>query len=286
MDLINAIDLLGIGGRNIYCHQICEEEFRHFIGKKVFLSSIFNFWVIQGECTLNINNHIIRLTPHFVVQLSPSHRVEFVSCSEDFIADMLLVTRLFIDRMFQVEEMHKHTKYAVKLYQRPYFKVSIQSMCYIQERFALLQSLIARTHHIHYEHALHNALIGFYIELGDAIGQSEEDNPMPDPSRYEQKTLEFINLLTHHYREQHKVDFYAQRLHYSTHQLTRVVQKLMGQTPSELIFNMLYSEARSLLKTSLSIQQITEKLHFSDQSAFSKFFQKRSGITPSHFRRN
>jgi AraC-like DNA-binding protein len=41
----------------------------------------------------------------------------------------------------------------------------------------------------------------------------------------------------------------------------------------------------SLLRTSLSIQQITQKLNFSDQSAFGKFFQRHSGISPAHFRR-
>ncbi len=38
-------------------------------------------------------------------------------------------------------------------------------------------------------------------------------------------------------------------------------------------------------KVQLSIQQITQKLNFSDQSAFGKFFQRRSGISPAIFRK-
>ena len=38
-------------------------------------------------------------------------------------------------------------------------------------------------------------------------------------------------------------------------------------------------------KVQLSIQQITQKLNFSDQSAFGKFFQRHSGISPTIFRR-
>jgi AraC family transcriptional regulator, transcriptional activator of pobA len=40
-----------------------------------------------------------------------------------------------------------------------------------------------------------------------------------------------------------------------------------------------------LKNASLSIAQIAEELHFSDQFSFSKFFKRESGLTPSEYRK-
>jgi len=208
-----------------------------------------------------------------------------VDCSADFECEVLLVTRLFIDQMYNTENIYKRVKYGVRLYQHPYFEADTVEMSHLLHRLEMIKSAINRTTHIYHNELMYNSLIGFYLELGNILDSEQNRRQYPDPSRYEQKVLDFILLLTEHYRAQHKVDFYAERLNYSPHQLTRIVRRVMGQTPSDLIFDMLYSEARSLLKTSLSIQQITQKLNFSDQSAFSKFFQRRSGLSPAYFRR-
>jgi AraC-like DNA-binding protein len=45
-------------------------------------------------------------------------------------------------------------------------------------------------------------------------------------------------------------------------------------------------EAKVLLNDgALSIAQIAEELHFSDQFFFSKFFKRNAGVTPSQYRR-
>ena len=48
----------------------------------------------------------------------------------------------------------------------------------------------------------------------------------------------------------------------------------------------LLMEATFLLRTSkLSIAQISDRLHFSDQAAFSKFFSRMKGVAPKEYRR-
>ncbi len=71
----------------------------------------------------------------------------------------------------------------------------------------------------------------------------------------------------------------------SDHYLTLILKRVTGRTPSDLIFGMLYSHARKLLASSqLSVQEISARLNFSDQSSFGKFFRRRSGLTPHEFR--
>lgn len=72
----------------------------------------------------------------------------------------------------------------------------------------------------------------------------------------------------------------------SPHYLTLIVKHVTGQSASDFIFEMLYSEARNLLTHSkLSIQEIASKLNFSDQSSFGKFFKRKAGVSPFDFRR-
>lgn len=285
MDLINAVDLFNIGKQLVFCEQIDSQKFTSLCNRDVFITSMLNILVTQGECELVVNNKLITLHSNNLAQLSPSHHFKFIRCSPNFEANILLVTRWFIEQMYNTENIYKRVKYGVRLYQHPHFAIDENNMFYLQQQLSMIQSAISRHSHIYHNELIYNHLIGFYLELSNILDQ-QSPTTYPDPSRYEQKVLDFISLLTEHYREQHKVDFYASQLNYSTHQLTRIVHRVMCQTPSDLIFDMLYSEARSLLKTSLSIQQISDKLHFSDQSAFCKFFQRRSGITPAYFRRN
>ena len=97
----------------------------------------------------------------------------------------------------------------------------------------------------------------------------------------------FITLLTHHYKEEHCIAFYANSLSVSTTYLSRVIRQTTQKTAGYFITGLLYAEAcRLLLHTDLSIQAIADRLHFSDQSAFGKFFKANAGLSPQQFRTN
>ena len=103
---------------------------------------------------------------------------------------------------------------------------------------------------------------------------------------YESIIKSFIELLVANYRKEHKVDFYSSRLNISDHYLIHIVKRITGQTVTDFIYEMLYSDARTLLMHSkLSIQEITSLLHFSDQSSFGKFFKRKAGLSPIDFRK-
>ena len=89
-----------------------------------------------------------------------------------------------------------------------------------------------------------------------------------------------------HYRQEHLVSFYAQQLNITPQYLSLIIKRLTGRTPYQFIFERLFCESRALLEhPDLSIKEIAEQLHFSDQSAFGKFFKHRSGISPVDFRK-
>lgn len=95
----------------------------------------------------------------------------------------------------------------------------------------------------------------------------------------------FVGYLGQHFREEHRVQFYAEQLNITPKYLSLLITRLTGRSPSKWIDEYIMSEARVLLQnTDLNIQQISDTLHFANQSFFGKFFKAHMGISPSSYR--
>lgn len=126
------------------------------------------------------------------------------------------------------------------------------------------------------------------MEIDNVLDRSvaEESDADGIQQRYAAVLQRFISLLMENYREKHTVAFYAERMNYTPQYLTEIIKRQTGRTVNDFIFEMLYCEARNLLSVSdASVQQIADELNFSDQAAFSKFFKRRSGMSPLEFRK-
>jgi len=89
---------------------------------------------------------------------------------------------------------------------------------------------------------------------------------------------EFLNFRT--------VQHYADELNVSRKYLSEVIKKNSGKTASEWISEMVILEAKVLLQNKkMSINQISDLLHFSDQSVFGRFFKNSEGISPLEYRK-
>lgn len=112
-------------------------------------------------------------------------------------------------------------------------------------------------------------------------------SPSQHTAHYRQQDYvrQFMSLLTLHFREQRRVTFYSSQMHITAKYLGTVVTQQTGRTVSDWIDHFVVSEAKVLLGTSsLTIQEITYKLNFPNQSFFCKYFKSHTGMTPSEFR--
>lgn len=98
-------------------------------------------------------------------------------------------------------------------------------------------------------------------------------------------TGRFFHLVENGYKENRKVDSYAEKIGISAKHLAYVIKKTTGKYPSEWLENYVLLEAKKLLRnTDLSIQEISYDLNFSTPSHFGKFFKNHTGVTPKEFR--
>jgi AraC-like DNA-binding protein len=104
-------------------------------------------------------------------------------------------------------------------------------------------------------------------------------------NRPQELSIDFLRLLSNHFKEERSVQYYAERLFISPKHLTQMLKDTTGRTAGEFIDRAVIIEAKVLLRTpSYNVAQVAEELHFSDQFFFAKFFKKHTGRTPSQFR--
>lgn len=275
----------GIRGK-ITCIEIGNEEVIRKLQAPVFLNAAIALFVLSGTATININYRRYPIRINSAIVLSASHLFNLDDCSKDFKCLCLLVSKEFMIEMDVTDMIYRRIKYGVKLYNTPVMQLTAENIALLSERVSAINRTIDNTEHLYQQDLILNQLFTFYLDLSNIIDRLNDYQDTGSLTRYESIIKSFIELLVDNYRKEHKVEFYASQLNISAHYLTLTVKRITGQTVSDFIFEMLYSEARNLLTHSrLSIQEITTLLNFSDQSAFGKFFKRKAGISPADFRK-
>lgn len=87
------------------------------------------------------------------------------------------------------------------------------------------------------------------------------------------------------FREQPALGALAAELGITTTQLNRICRRVLGRSALEVLHQRLLLEAqRELAYTTLSIKQIAYGIGFSDAGYFTRFFQRKTGLTPTAWR--
>ncbi|AZB10712.1 AraC family transcriptional regulator [Chryseobacterium sp. G0162] len=113
------------------------------------------------------------------------------------------------------------------------------------------------------------------------------EKPHSVTPREDELTTSFFILVQQYFKDEHNVQFYADKLFISRKYLTKVINKTMFKTPRDIIHQVLAVEARLLLRNpNLNVNEVASKLKFSDQASFSKFFKKHTGRAPLEYRKD
>lgn len=119
------------------------------------------------------------------------------------------------------------------------------------------------------------------------IAKSQNDSYSSFPEDRMDIVRKFSMQLEKHFKKQHKVSFYASVLHKSPKTLSNVFALLKQPSPSSLIRNRLFLEAKRYFHyTELSAKEIAYELGFESPAHFSRFFKRFAGTTISIYRNN
>lgn len=262
-------------------------RFRLRQGKPIYVKAFSYVLVLSGTARLSVDEVGYAVKACDLCVLTPLHLTFFSQMSDSFRCLILCVEKRFVDRMNTMDIQHRIVR-GMNLHLSPVVGLVASEAEVVRQCMENLRRQLGRTSHRYYLEILQNALTGFYLEVDNVLDRyvAEESSAGGVQQHYAAVLQRFISLLMENYREKHTVGFYAERMHFTPQYLTEIVKRQTGRTVNDFIFEMLYCEARNLLNVSdASVQQIAEELNFSDQAAFSKFFKRRSGMSPLEFRK-
>ena len=272
--------------KKVNCLNINDSDVIIQFSSPVYINAFVAILVLSGKGSACVNYKTYPVSAGHLLLLSSSLLFNFVACTPDFQCLCLLVSKVFMDEMDSTDMIYRRVKYGVRLYNSPLVELTPDNTVLLADRIQAIDRTIDQRSHLYYKEKILNSIFAFYLDLSDIIDRYTVIPGESNLNRYESIIKNFIELLVTHYREEHKVDFYSSRLNLSAHYLTLLVKRVTGQSVCDFIFEMLYSDARTLLVHSrLSVQEIAAFLNFSDQSAFGKFFKRKSGFSPADYRK-
>lgn len=281
-DIVKGEEETSFKGEVAVLRTWCNQFFKAHVDTPIYVNSFTYMVTLSGTAGLNIDASDHLLHTGTFVQLTPLHLGYFHDITPDFRALVLSVSKSFVDQI-PAHTVQNRIVYGIRMYRRPVVEITPENTSRLLACIEMIEADIADTTHKFLLEKIQNSLVRFFLETDNALGAEDTDLPLP---RYGNILRSFMGLLIDNFRSEHSVPFYSNALSLSPQYLTAVIKGQTGRTVSDFIDEMLYSEARNLLGNSdLSIQQIAETLHFSDQSAFTKFFKRQSSVTPKEYRR-
>ena len=208
------------------------------------------------------DEHERLLSTNDLLVVSPKHVLAFSEMSCDFEAECVLVDEeIAADVVFHLSE--DKVKAAIDIFHMIRDIVRYQHIYKVE----MIQSMV-------------NVLKLLVSELPyDHISVTRD-------LRHKKNVYEiFLHLLYRNFRSERQIRFYADKLNVSSPYLSRMVKEISGTTVNDHISSLLYKEICNLLKQSdMTIGEIADYLHFSDQSALTNFFKQRAGVSPLAYR--
>ena len=98
---------------------------------------------------------------------------------------------------------------------------------------------------------------------------------------------QFAELIDHHFKQHHQVQWYASQLGLTPAHLNSLCRELRGTTAKAFIHQRLVTEAkRQLLYTPASVAEIAIDLGFNDPAYFNRFFKRLEDMPPNRYRQS
>ncbi|WP_165822277.1 AraC family transcriptional regulator [Hymenobacter edaphi] len=234
---------------------------------------------LRGRAELKVNLASYTVTPGCLVLATPDVIKEWGYLSDDYETLSVFFTREFITT-------NNAATGKLRFFVSPVAHVLLllpEEAAGIAASFRFLQQKY-HTPHPERDNILKSILNSLLYEIGDLYCPAAAPRPT-GATRGQVLATQFRQLVQAHYRSARSVSQYAAMLCVTPKHLTALVKQATGRTASDWIADAVVLEAKALLQTpALPIQQVAASLQFADQFAFSRFFKKSTGLSPTAYR--
>lgn len=130
-----------------------------------------------------------------------------------------------------------------------------------------------------------NNIQSFLLDVYDKTRTLFKIDKSEEVGRREELFIKFIHLIHKYCPQQREVGFYAEKLYITSRYLSSITQNVADKSAKYIIDKHAIQRIKIMLKYSnMSIQDISYELNFPDQSFFSRYFKKHTGMSPLEYR--
>lgn len=268
---------------NDFCLSHSRARNRLFDNETPFIFGGFCISVcLSGGCVLKIGGRNRNVSSGSLLILSPDQLISPVSATADFEAKSIIVSQ---DMILEFPSPVDINIINMAL-RNPVVDLPERKLEDVLEYYDFLEKRYSETPSAYRVEIAKTLLYALLLELCDIFRSVSEDEAEIRKPRQEKLTDDFFVLLTRHFRTEHHVGFYADRLNRTPKYLSGAVKRITGKSVSDWISSTLISEIKMLLNvTDKTVLEISEELNFSSPSVFVQYFRRNTGITPLQYRK-
>lgn len=238
----------------------------------------------RGRIKMEINLSEYDGGVHSMIITTPHPVLKVLEITDDFRCRFIVFSRRFLTANYinphVLDQFQFSTMGAV-----PVVHLQPAEAVQLQAQFVYIWQRFAEAEHPYRKELTGNLLMALLYDF-EAVYQKHFQQVQKTFTRPQELNRQFHELLFRHFRQQHSVRFYADKLFVTPKYLTETVKAVTGRPAGEWIDAALAVEAQALLQNPNSrVQQVADALSFPDQSTFGKFFKKQVGVAPSAYRK-
>ena len=231
--------------------------------------------VVSGEQDVTVNLRQHHLAEGSVLTASPESIMQENGRTEDFDMQVVHVSDVLLRKVFG-EQMPAHFAH----------RMNDMSLRLDGPSFALLLSMLDglwQSVHTDFE-ACSNHLLAAILSLLTSLSQRDEQRESRQP-RNVAVFNRFLSLVAEHCDCQRTLDFYADRLCLSKQYLGSLIMEVSRRSAREWIDEAALQRIKVMLRHStVSLNDISNRMSFAEPSHFSRYFKRLTGMTPNQYR--
>ncbi len=239
------------------------------------------FIVHSGTAQIEIDFVPYDLSPNRMLFLVPLGNLRQVCCSDDFRVSCIFFSREVAEELTS----HLEPSFFSFLKEFPVAEAEERDIDFLYHLMKGLRHTLLNSVGEHRLQIAKNMVQCFIMELYDRTKKNFEQLKRLNISSQEEHFMKYISLVHQYAATQREVGFYAEKLCITPRYLQSIVRNQTGRNAKSFIDCHCVQEIKiRLTTTNDSLQQIADQLRFPDQSFFTRYFKKLTGMTPSQFR--
>ncbi len=235
----------------------------------------------KGVAHIEVDFTMYELSVNQAITFAPKSTVRYVDMDDDFCCCILS-----FDHAVAVEALPRPEPSFMDFLRRyPLGKIPAKRADAIAFRMNDVAHFLYDSTGPHHMFIVRNIIQNILFELYDATREQFLDVESKAVSRQDELFMQFIHLVYKYGDKEREVSFYSDKLNITPRYLARILRELSRETAKEIIDRHCVQEIKSRLRTTTdSVQAIAYDMNFPDQSFFTRYFKKLTGMTPTEFR--